>query len=291
MESAGSTESQVSAKMMEINPLCEEGIGRVLADLHTLLRGALADENKVQTGHINPKDDRSFGFDLASDEYARRFLAQKLGPVRIFSEEVGEVAAGEGEPRWRVILDPVDGSDNHARGLPLSAVSVALLPVEGPLHPSRVAWALVGGIEEETPRLAARGLGAYRGKDPQRVSGVHRVKDALISFELNHFDPPPAVGTLMARARGVRSYGCASRAISLVGEGALDAHIDLRGRLTPESFFAAALILEEAGGCLLDPDGRELGAADGLTHRMSLIAAASQELAEEIVETLSNGTE
>ncbi len=95
----------------------------------------------------------------------------------------------------------------------------------------------------------------------------------------------------MARARGVRAYGCASRAISLVGEGALDAHVDLRGRLTPESFFAAALILEEAGGCLLDPGGRELAEADGLTRRMSLIAAASRELAGEIMETLSNGTE
>ncbi len=40
----------------------------------------------------------------------------------------------------------------------------------------------------------------------------------------------------------------------------------------------------------MDPNGRELAEADGLTHRMSLIAAASRELAEEIVEILSNGT-
>ncbi len=135
--------------------------------------------------------------------------------------------------------------------------------------------------------MAARERGAYRGSGALKVSRVSRLEDALISFELNHFAPPPAMGQIMSRARGVRSYGCASRAISLVAEGAIDAHVDVRGRLTPESFFAAALILEEAGGCLIGPDGEELEVAEGLTHRTSLIAAANRELAGEIVEALS----
>ncbi|MEE9276564.1 MAG: inositol monophosphatase family protein [bacterium] len=274
---------------MKESSLLAENTARILINLHAILRKAVAEGGRTPSGHTNPKGDVSFGFDLISDERARQFLARELGPVRILSEEAGVVDTGESEPRWRVILDPVDGSDNQARGLPLSAVSVALLPAEGPLHPSLIEWALVGGIEEETPLLAARGRGACRGSVRQRVSGVSRLEDALISLELNHFAPPPYVGALMARARGVRSYGCASRAISLVAEGSLDAHLDVRDRLTPESFFAAARILEEAGGCLVGPDGRELGRAEGLTHRMSLIAAASRELAHEIAEALSHG--
>ncbi len=274
--------------MKETNPLEKDNTGRVLIGLHAVLRKAVLEADPTRSDRINPKGDVSYGFDLASDEQACRFLGRELGPVRILSEEGGEVDTEGGPPGFRVVLDPVDGSDNQARGLPLAAVSAALLPVEGPLHPSRVEWALVGGIEEEVPRLAARGRGAYHGGVRQRVSGVSSLKDAMISFDLNHFAPPPAVGGLMARARGVRAYGCASRAISLVAAGALDAHVDVRARLTPESFFAAALILEEAGGCLLSPDGKELGEARGLTDRMSLIAAASRELSEEIVEALSH---
>ena len=269
------------------NPLEEERMGRVLSKLHGALRKTAAGGSSAATGRMNPKGDISFGFDLASDEEARRVLEEELGPVRILSEEAGELDVGEGDPLWRVVLDPVDGSDNHARGLPLSAISAAVLPVDGPLHPSRVEWALVGVIKEDVLHLAARGRGAYRESRRLKVSRVSRLEDALLSFELNHIAPPRAMGNLLARARGVRAYGCASRAICLVAQGALDAHVDVRNRLTPESFFAAALILEEAGGCLIGPEGKEIEAAEGLTHRTSLIAAANRKLAGEIVEALS----
>ena len=84
----------------------------------------------------------------------------------------------------------------------------------------------------------------------------------------------------------MRRLGCDSRALSLVANGALDAHVDIRNRLTPESFFAAGLAVEEAGGCLLTPGGQTLPFAQNLTQRFSLIAAATRQLAEAIVEAL-----
>lgn len=73
------------------------------------------------------------------------------------------------------------------------------------------------------------------------------------------------MGELFSTARAVRSYGCASRAMALVAGGAIDAHIDVRSRLTPESFLAAALKIALdapeaatrwlAGGPFLDTDG------------------------------------
>ncbi len=104
----------------------------------------------------------------------------------------------------------------------------------------------------------------------------------MISCELNHFRPGPRVGGLLARARGVRSYGCASAAIILVAGGQLDAHIDLRHRLTAESFLAASRILLEAGGHLCTPEGVSPGPVDSLVEPVSLIAAATRELAVEI---------
>jgi fructose-1,6-bisphosphatase/inositol monophosphatase family enzyme len=72
----------------------------------------------------------------------------------------------------------------------------------------------------------------------------------------------------------------------LVATGALDAHVDIRNRLTAESFFAAALAVEEAGGCVVNSNGQALPSARDLTQRFSLVAAATRRLADDIIEAL-----
>ena len=96
------------------------------------------------------------------------------------------------------------------------------------------------------------------------------------------------MGRLLQSARAVRTYGCASQAITLVATGALDVHVDLRSRLTAESFLAAALILEEAGGCVMNSKGQPIRQIDSLRTRTSLVAAATPELAQEVVRALVN---
>jgi fructose-1,6-bisphosphatase/inositol monophosphatase family enzyme len=182
----------------------------------------------------------------------------------------------------------VDGSDNWARGLPLSALSCAVLPVDAALHPDCVEAALVGNLERDTPLIALKGAGAWHGSDRLETSRVAKIAKAMISFELNHHQPSPNLTRLMADARGVRCYGCASRAISLVAMGATDAHVDVRDRLTAESYLAAARLVIEAGGWVAGIDGARLAAPESLTDRVSLVAASSRELCEEIVEVLGN---
>jgi len=196
-------------------------------------------------------------------------------------------AGTQAAPVYRFIVDPVDGSDNWGRGLPLSSVAVAVLPAQGPIALDRVVAALVGGLDEETPIVAARGEGAQRGAEKLQASGTRRIADALVSCQLNHFAPTPQVSDVFARARAVRSYGCASQAIALVAGGAIDAHLDIRSRLTPESFLAAAAILREAGGCVLDTHGNPLPEFANIHQRTTIIAAATEELAREIIDALA----
>ena len=89
---------------------------------------------------------------------------------------------------------------------------------------------LVGELRDQVPLTAGHGNGAYRGSHRIRVSEVCTVSAAFVSCELNHFDPPPSVGRLLRGARAVRTYGCASQAITLVATGALDVHVDRRAR-------------------------------------------------------------
>ena len=150
----------------------------------------------------------------------------------------------------------------------------------------RVGVAWVGGVEEETSIGAMRGEGAHRGAKRLQTSDTRRIADAFVSCELNHFAPTAPVGELFSTARAVRSYGCASRAISLVASGAIDAHIDVRSRLTPESFLAAAAILCEAGGCVLDAQGNGLGEFEDLCQTTTIVATATEELASEIIDAI-----
>ncbi len=234
----------------------------------------------------NAKGDNQQPYDVAADAIILRVLETEFSSGILWSEESGEVRFGDGRPLYRFVVDPVDGSDNWGRGLPLSAVSVAVLPTDSPITPANVCWAMVGDLRERLPLTASRGNGGYRGTERLCTSGVQTLSTAFLSCELNHFDPPPSVGKLLQRARGVRAYGCASQAMTMVATGALDVHVDLRSRLTPENFLAAALILEESGGCVVSTDGQPLHRIDSLISKTNLIAAATAELAQEVVNAL-----
>lgn len=261
----------------------------MLCRLHLRVRAAVADCGRAGAGTRNAKGDDVKLFDLAANDAAVACLKESAIPLIVQSEEAEPVEIGRGRPRYRLILDPVDGSDNWAHRLPLSALSCAVLPLDAPLHPDHVEAAVVGPLDEEMPLVALKGLGARRGEARIGTSGARRLAEAVISIELNHFSPPPEIARIMAEAGAVRSYGCASMALAQVACGATDAHLDVRGRLTAESYLAGARLVIEAGGCIAGPDGGPLPAAGGLTDGVSLVAAASRELCHQIVERLADG--
>ncbi len=211
--------------------------------LHREVREAVLSCGRGKTGDVNAKGDDVREFDLVADDAAIAVLERSSLPLVIDSEEAGRREIGSGTPGHRLVLDPVDGSDNWSWQLPLSAFSCAVLPIDAALHPESVEAAIVGPLGQEMPVLGQKGSGAWCGAVRLETSGVGRLADAVISIELNHFAPPPRLAGLMAEARGVRSYGCASRALTLVAAGAIDAHLDMRGRLTAESYLAGARLV------------------------------------------------
>ena len=266
-----------------------------LLSLHRRVREAVAngipdggDAVEAPPGELNPKGDVRQTFDVIADELIHRELEALCPSGVVLSEERAEdYTFGPQPPHYRFIVDPVDGSDNHGRGLPLSAVSIAVLEGVGELGVDAVEHALVGNLDQDEAFLATRRQGAWQGSRRLHTSGVRRIAEAFISCELNHWAPAPPLAGVLRNCRGVRSYGCASRAITLVARGALDAHIDIRNRLTPESFLGASLILTEAGGHLCGLAGTSIGPFRSIREKTVLIAAAGRDLAMEIVAALS----
>jgi len=134
--------------------------------------------------------------------------------------------------RW--ILDPIDGTRNFSRGIPVWGTLIALELV------GRIVCGVVSAPALGRRWWAARGDGALCNGAPIRVSGVSQLADAAISAALA--SDLAAVEDVAWHARGLGEFW----QHVLVAEGALDAAIDYPLKLW--EYAALVPIVEEAGG-------------------------------------------
>ena len=113
------------------------------------------------TGELNAKGDAQRGCDVAAHDWVRSWLIEHCDAGVIESEEATEgTSFGPPGSGYRFVVDPVDGSDNFARGLPLAALSIAVLPRDAPVAVENVLSALVGDARGGWSAIAERGVGS-----------------------------------------------------------------------------------------------------------------------------------
>jgi histidinol-phosphatase len=201
--------------------------------------------------------------DRAVEAELRRILAEERPDDAILGEEGG--AAGTGARRW--ILDPIDGTRNYARGIPVWATLIAL---EGD---GAVQVGVVSAPALERRWWAARGNGAYANGERLHVSSIDTVEEAVLSFSIENAVPPLARRAW--HARGLGDFW----AHMLVAEGAVDGAVDALG-LSEWDLAAVQVIVEEAGGRFSDAAGErriDSGTAvtsNGLLHAELLRSVA-----------------
>lgn len=187
--------------------------------------------------------------------------AERPGDV-VLGEEYG---AAEGRRRW--IVDPIDGTRNFSRGIPVWATLIAL-EVDGVVQLGCVSAPALG-----RRWYAERGGGAWSGDDRLRVSSVRNVDDAVLSFALEQ--PMPSLATAAWHARGYGDFW----SHMLVAEGAVDGAIDAVG-VSVWDLAPLQVIVEEAGGRFSDYagfsriDGGTALSSNGHLHPLLLGAVA-----------------
>jgi histidinol-phosphatase len=201
--------------------------------------------------------------DRAVEAELRRLLTSERPDDAILGEEEG--AAGSGPRRW--IVDPIDGTRNYARGIPIWATLIAL-EEDGRI---RVGVASAPALGRRW--WAERGGGAHAGPERIRVSAVERIEDSVLSFALDR--QLPEIAERAWHVRGVGDFW----AHMLVAEGAADAAVDAIG-VSVWDLAAVQVIVEEAGGRFSDLSGEsrlDSGTAvssNGLLHEDVLAALA-----------------
>jgi histidinol-phosphatase len=191
--------------------------------------------------------------DRAAEELIRGQLARARPRDAVHGEEMADT--GHGPRRW--VVDPIDGTKNFVRGVPVWATLIALLDGD------QVVVGLVSAPALGKRWWAAVGSGAWTGRSLAaatrlRVSEVGRLQDASLSYSslsgweergrLEHFLD------LTRRVWRTRAYGDFWSYV-LVAEGAVD--LAAEPELALHDMAALVPIVTEAGGRFTSVQGAE----------------------------------
>ena len=200
-----------------------------------------------------------------ADRTVERALRERIAADRPGDGVLGEEEGDGGGPRAdaasssvRWILDPIDGTRNFSRGIPVWATLIAL-ERDGELVCGVVAAPSLG-----RRWWAGRGEGAFVDGARIRVSSVASLDDAVLSATY-----ASDLEVLEPRAWHARGFGDFWQHM-LVAEGSVDAALD--AELALWDYAAPSLIVEEAGGRITTLEGGSLApykrivSSNGLLH-------------------------
>lgn len=229
---------------------------------------------RIGGGQLTGVREGQYSFDVAADEAAREVLAE--AGFGVYSEESG---SHDLDRELVVVLDPVDGSTNAARGLPWYSTSFCALNSEG------MVAALVLNLASGKAYRAIRGAGAsvdgrplrpLAGQDRSRGSGPSGQQSLGAATVGLTYIPPRHLGW-----RQYRVLGSIALDLCAVAEGVLDAYIDCtnEGHATWD-YLGGALVCAEAGVAMGEAWGRPL-LPDDLDERRYPVVAATAPLLDE----------
>ncbi|MGI8769109.1 MAG: histidinol-phosphatase [Propionibacteriaceae bacterium] len=248
------------------------------ADSITMSRYKALDLSVTAKPDLTPVTDA----DTAVEESIRRTLGRARPRDAVHGEEMDDT--GWGPRRW--VVDPIDGTKNFVRGVPVWATLIALM-VQG-----EVVAGVVSAPALQRRWWASRGGGAFTGKSLLQgsriqVSDIASIEDASLSYSSvsSWVDAGRGQGfvDLLRRCWRTRAYGD-FWSYTLLAEGAVD--IACEPELALHDMAACAIVVTEAGGTFTDlagnpgPTGGSAVATNGHLHEAVLSQLSGDESAD-----------
>ncbi|MFR9766907.1 inositol monophosphatase family protein [Nocardia sp. SC052] len=237
----------MTASLIELLGIARSAVERGAELLHTADRGT-----------IHTKGDRDYvtGLDHRIQDDIRRYLADATAECGFLGEELDDRSPAH-KARYMWVLDPIDGTSNFIHGLPLCAVSLALV------HDGEPVIGVIGAPFLGLEYHAAAGRGAWSNGKPIRVSSTETLSQAIVSigdYAVGQEAMPEnerriaLTAALAATVERVRMFGSAALDLVWVAEGRTDACVMLSNK--PWDTAAGVLIAREAGAVVLDSSSR-----------------------------------
>ena len=208
-------------------------------------------------------------------------LKQTGKPIQVISEE-GDYTFGRNGPY--LIVDPVDGTTNMAKGIPFAATSMALSKSQGL---SGVVAGLVMNLYTGEAYRAERNKGAWLGA--RRISSAQSrpVSEAMVSIDIGKGAPLGGIEGVIRQAGHLRQMGSAALSLCQLATGLIDAHVDMRDMVRPTDVAAGLLILKEAGGAYAIDGTRDGDLELRRDKTLRLVAASTPWTLREILKIIA----
>jgi histidinol-phosphatase len=234
------------------------------------LRYFRADEMRVDRKHDGTAVTQA---DRGIEEMARARLAASGITMDVLGEEMGgdHEKAPPTSGRPRLIIDPIDGTEEFSRGVPTFGT---LLGIE---RDGEIVAGMVSAPGLGARWCAYRGQGAWRDGKRIHVSNIAKLEGAMVfgggTGPHKNREKIEKTWRLLDRARHGRSLGGFWQHM-LVAEGAIEVAVDMHSK--PWDLAPIAVIVEEAGGRATDVRGERtiysgnLVSTNGKVHKQVL---------------------
>jgi len=224
--------------------------------------------------------DISLMADLAAEEVIVNTLRERLGNIAIVAEERGIIRERENYD-YLAVIDPIDGSNNVAAGIPFYSGAVAI--ASGEAYSDIVAAAAINYVNGDIYLASAEREGAWKNNQEIRPSfSITSLKQAYVSLDPRIFrEAPDSAIRVIKRAGNIRFFGSSVLEILMAAEGRISVFVAYPKIIRTIDFAAPLFICSKAGGVvewLIDnPSNIKLPT----TEKYSFLASCNKAIAEE----------
>ncbi|MHA2004897.1 MAG: inositol monophosphatase family protein [Candidatus Thorarchaeota archaeon] len=249
---------------------------RAVDSARTVILNNLAEAAEL-TGDTNQYGDETLLLDKKAEDEIIRIIHQLDTPMTILSEERGLIVP-EGRPEYIAVIDPIDGSANIERGLPLCTIGISVIRHSEKMTTDDAEISIIESVFSDEIFIAEMGRGVRRNGRTIRVADPIPLERSIISYDTKKSGDETFLKSSMRVIEGVhdiRRTATNLLDLSWVASGALNAMVDLRGML-PIVHVSGTHMVFEAGGYVVGSDGNRLNLPIVADQMMSFVAASDE---------------
>ncbi|MFX1452975.1 MAG: inositol monophosphatase family protein [Promethearchaeota archaeon] len=220
--------------------------------------------------------DISMEIDLIAENVIVTCLEKANTNVLLISEELGERYIGDKEQAKLsqniLIVDPLDGSNNAARGVPYCSVSIAFA-IGNKMN--NIIYGVVLNLNTKELFWAEKGKGAFLNDTKIQVSNLDITEKCFFELNLpmkNLMKNLQNLSPLIKKFYRIRIMGSSALTLCHIAKGSMEAFINLRNSNRLVDVAAGILILKEAGGRIFSLEGKEIDEELSISIKFPFIA-------------------
>ncbi len=221
--------------------------------------------------------DVSMNIDIVAENVIIETLNNAKANLLLVSEEIGDKYIGDEEKAKQgqdiLIVDPLDGSNNAARGIPYCSVSIAYANGS---KINDILKAVVLNLNTKDIFWAEKGKGAFLNDAKIQVSELDISHKCIFELNLpkkNTLKLLQDLTPIIKRFYRIRILGSSALTLCQIARGSMEAFINLRPSNRLVDVAAGMLILKEAGGKIFSLDGTEIEKELSISVKFPFIAS------------------